>query len=48
MNATISSFKLKRGYMATLAQNENGTGLSRTYVAQDGDMDVSLLPADFD
>jgi autotransporter-associated beta strand protein len=48
MNATISSFKLKRGYMATFAQNENGSGLSKCYVAQDGDMDVSVLPADFD
>jgi autotransporter-associated beta strand protein len=47
-NATISSFKLKRGYMATLAQNENGTGISRNYVAHDGDMEISLLPAEFD
>ena len=44
----ISSFKLKRGYMAVLAQTENGTGLSKTYVAQDGDLEVSLLPSDFD
>ena len=44
LNAAISSFKLKRGYMATLAQNENGTGLSKCYVAQDGDLEVSLLP----
>jgi len=48
LNATISSFKLKRGYTATLAQNENGSGLSKNYVAQDGDMEVSLLPANFD
>ncbi len=48
LNAAISSFKLKRGYMATLAQNENGTGLSRCYVAQDGDLEVSLLPNSFD
>ena len=44
MNANISSFKLKRGYMVTLAQNENGSGLSKNYVAADGDMDVSVLP----
>lgn len=48
MNATISSFKLKRGYMATFAQTESGTGLSKCYVAQDGDLEVSLLPPDFD
>ena len=48
LNATISSFKLKRGYMATLAQNENGTGLSKCYVAQDGDLEISLLPTAFD
>lgn len=47
-NANISSFKLKRGYMATFAQTENGTGLSRNYVAQDGDMEVSVLPEAFD
>lgn len=48
LNATISSFKLKRGYAATFAQNENGSGLSKNYVAQDCDMEVSLLPANFD
>jgi hypothetical protein len=48
MNANISSFKLKRGYMATLAQNESGTGLSRNYVAQDGDVEISVLPTAFD
>ena len=44
LNAAISSFKLKRGYAATLAQNENGSGPSRNYVAQDGDVEISLLP----
>ena len=48
LNGAISSFKLKRGYQATLAQNENGTGPSRNYVAQDGDMEVSVLPGAFD
>jgi len=48
LNATISSFKLKRGYTATFAQNENGSGLSRNYVAQDGDLEISVLPANFD
>ncbi len=44
----LSSFKLKRGYMVTFAQNENGSGLSKNYVAQDGDLEVSVLPGDFD
>jgi hypothetical protein len=43
----IRSFVLKRGYTATFAQNENGTG-SINYVAQDGDLEVSLLPASLD
>ena len=38
------SFILMRGYMATLAQNEDGTGFSRTYVAQDHDLIVDRLP----
>ncbi len=42
----ISSFKLKRGYTATIAQNANGTGVSRNYVAQDGEIEVSVLPAE--
>jgi len=48
LNANISSFKLKRGYMVTLAQNQDGTGVSQNYVAQDGDMEVSVLPGDLD
>ncbi|MEO5714862.1 MAG: LamG-like jellyroll fold domain-containing protein [Luteolibacter sp.] len=44
-NDKISSFKLKRGYTATIAQNTNGTGISKNYVAQDGDIEVSLLPS---
>ena len=48
MKGAISSFKLKRGYMATIAQNENGTGISKNYVAQDRDLEVSSLPAGLD
>lgn len=33
MAAAIGSFKLKRGYMATFAQQENGTGVSRWSVS---------------
>ena len=36
----IRSFILKRGYTATFAQNSNGTGASRNYVAQDSDLEV--------
>ena len=45
MTAAIGSFKLKRGYMATFAQQESGNGVSRCYVAQDGDLEVGLLPS---
>lgn len=48
LTASISSFKLKRGYTATVAQNENGTGTSKNYVAADGDLEVSALPASLD
>lgn len=47
-SSAISSFKLKRGYMATVAVDEVGTGLSRNYVAQDGDIEVPVLPAGMD
>jgi hypothetical protein len=47
-NNTIRSFHLKRGYMATFAQNGNGTGLSKTFVAQDGDLDVGAMPSGLD
>jgi hypothetical protein len=48
MFRNIRSFKLKRGYMATIATQANGTGISRNYVAQDGDLDVPLLPTGLD
>ena len=44
MKMAISSFRLKRGYMATFAQQENGTGISKCYVAQDGDLEIGILP----
>jgi autotransporter-associated beta strand protein len=43
----VSSFRLKRGYMATIATQTNGSGTSKVFVAQDHDLDVSLLPAAF-
>ena len=48
MKTAIGSFRLKRGYMATIAQQENGTGVSRNYVAQDHDLEVKTLPPELD
>ncbi|MES2658812.1 MAG: glycosyl hydrolase [Verrucomicrobiota bacterium] len=45
LQGPASSFILKRGYMATLAQKENGTGISRNYVAQDHDVVINTMPA---
>ncbi|WP_411846619.1 glycosyl hydrolase [Roseibacillus persicicus] len=39
-----SSFVLKRGYMATLAENADGTGASRNFVAQDHDLVINKMP----
>lgn len=47
-SATVSSFKLKRGYMATFAVDEGGTGISRNYIASDGDLEVPILPVGLD
>jgi autotransporter-associated beta strand protein len=43
MNRNIASFTLKRGYMATFAQNVDGTGASQVYVAQDSDLAVGVM-----
>lgn len=48
MNGGFSSFRLERGYAATLAQNADGSGFSRNYVAQDGPVEVSVLPPALD
>ncbi len=42
-NNQISSFKLKKGYMATFAQNQNGTGYSKVFIADQEDIVVSTL-----
>ncbi len=44
LNGNIRSFKLKRGYTVTFAEWENGSGRSVNYVAQDGDLEMSVLP----
>ena len=38
MDNSIASFWLKRGYMAVLSANEDGTGPSKTYIAIDDDL----------
>ena len=40
----IRSFRLKRGYMVTLASDPNGKGYSRVYVADHNDIEVPVLP----
>lgn len=35
------SFILKKGYMASIAQNQNGTGANKLYIAEDSDIIVS-------
>lgn len=46
--ARFSSFKLKRGYMATFATTDDGVSNSRCYIAQDGDLEIGRLPAALD
>ncbi|WP_340112443.1 glycosyl hydrolase [Maribellus mangrovi] len=45
MNDDIESFKLKKGYMATFASNQNGTGTSRVYIADKNDITVKTMPS---
>ncbi|WP_332912903.1 glycosyl hydrolase [Algoriphagus boritolerans] len=41
----LSSFILKRGFMVTLANNPDGTGKSKVYIASEEDLKVENLPA---
>ncbi len=43
MNNKIKSFVLKKGFMATLAINEDGTGKSKNYIASEADLTVNTL-----
>lgn len=38
----IKSFKLKRGYMATFANNADGTGYSRVFTADEEDIEINM------
>lgn len=42
-NNKIKSFKLKRGYMATMAQGTDGSGYSRVFMAHDDDIEIPNL-----
>ncbi|HEU5395860.1 MAG TPA: hypothetical protein VFV81_01745, partial [Verrucomicrobiae bacterium] len=44
----ISSFKLKRGYQAVFAQSSDGKSWSKCYVAQDGDLEIGVMPSTLD
>ena len=41
MNDRMRSFRLKKGYMATLATNSDGSGYSRVFIADDNDLEFS-------
>lgn len=43
----VQSFTLRRGYMATLANNPDGTGHSRVWIAADSDIVVPVMPEGF-
>jgi len=45
MNNSIVSFKLKKGYMATFAVNDDGTGMSKVYIASESDLIINALPS---
>ncbi|MBN2165082.1 MAG: T9SS type A sorting domain-containing protein [Marinilabiliaceae bacterium] len=44
-NNAIQSMKLKRGYMATLANNADGSGYSRVFIADTEDLLIENLPS---
>lgn len=45
MNNRAESFILKKGYMVTLADMEDGTGRSKNYIASEADLIINQLPA---
>ncbi|MDP4268881.1 MAG: glycosyl hydrolase [Bacteroidota bacterium] len=44
MDNKIQSFKLKRGYMVTMATKSDGTGYSRCFIADNSDLEVPVMP----
>ncbi|GAB2541152.1 glycosyl hydrolase [Rufibacter soli] len=47
-NNAIKSFKLRKGYMATLASNADGSGFSRVFIANDDDLIINTMPEGLD
>lgn len=43
----IRSIKLHKGFIATLANNADGTGYSRCFIASDDDIEIPILPEGF-
>ncbi|MBQ0023174.1 MAG: hypothetical protein KBT29_08040 [Prevotellaceae bacterium] len=43
----FKSFKLKRGYMVTIATNSNGQGWSKVFIAQDHDIEVDFSKVNY-
>ena len=43
LNDEISSFILKKGYMATFAENNDGTGDSKVFIASEKDIEIDQL-----
>lgn len=48
LDRKISSFRLKKGYMATFAVNPDGTGMSKVYIASESDLWINALPSALD
>lgn len=44
MNNKIASFTLKKGYMVTIAVEEDGTGSSKNYIASEKDLVINTFP----
>lgn len=43
-NNSAKSFQLKKGHMVTFAENEDGTGKSKNYIASEEDLIINDLP----
>lgn len=44
MNNKTASFKLRKGYMATMAIDDDGTNMSKVYIASENDLEIDDLP----
>lgn len=43
----VRSIKLRKGFIATIANNPDGTGFSRCFIASDKDLEIPVLPEGF-